>query len=304
MQGFFFHSEIFLNSRVSPAFEIIPHPETGTPRAKLIVYYNNSEAFSPWQAGFGGIELANEATEEHIKAIIFKLDQFAPKFNCQTIRITQYPACYDGRVGLVNSLLLQSGYKAVFADVNFHLPLFETGSALNFRKGLSTAYRWKLNRLENEGFTFQINPNPDLEMVYSFLLESRQRKGFILAQTEDSFLQMFRNLPRVYTVFDVFAPDGHLAAQGVGLALSDSGYYLFYTADHLHYRKHSPVLLLHQGVYNFAQEQKYLFLDLGTASLSGKINTGVAQFKAGMGALRSEKITFLKNFSWFKPNFS
>ena len=72
--------------------------------------------------------------------------------------------------------------------------------------------------------------------------------------------------------------------------------YVFYTADDLSHRKLSPVVLLHEGLYNYSIDQKFSLLDLGTASIKGLVNGGVATFKRNLGGVASLKQSWVKRY--------
>ena len=72
--------------------------------------------------------------------------------------------------------------------------------------------------------------------------------------------------------------------------------YVFYTADDLSHRKLSPVVLLHEGLYQQCIEEKFRLLDLGTASVKGLVNGGVATFKRNLGGVASLKQSWVKRY--------
>jgi lipid II:glycine glycyltransferase (peptidoglycan interpeptide bridge formation enzyme) len=127
------------------------------------------------------------------------------------------------------------------------------------------------------------------------LLDSRKRKGFELSMNQESLENVFAIFPENYSVFTV-KNVAELAALAITVEVNPDILYVFYTADDVKFRKFSPVVLLHAGIYDYAKNMNFRILDLGTSSLKGLVNSGVATFKRSLGGIASLKNTWIWRF--------
>ena len=105
----------------------------------------------------------------------------------------------------------------------------------------------------------------------------------------------FTRFPAAYKMWGV-SVDNQLAAMAITVMVNRDILYVFYTADDLKHRKLSPVVMLHEGLYRHCGEEKFRLLDLGTASLKGLVNSGVATFKRNLGGVASLKQSWVKRY--------
>jgi lipid II:glycine glycyltransferase (peptidoglycan interpeptide bridge formation enzyme) len=107
--------------------------------------------------------------------------------------------------------------------------------------------------------------------------------------------KVFQMFPEEYRAWGVFYHQICLA-MAITVRVSPSIEYIFYTADDLAFRRFSPVVMLHQGIFSQCLQEGVEILDLGTSSLKGNINQGVFNFKRNLGASLGWKSTFRKEF--------
>lgn len=255
---------------------------------------------SPLQASFGGLDSTNNCTYEAIENIWQKAIQYAYNQGLEKIEVTLPPVCYAPQMlSHQQEILGLLGFRVDYADLNFHWPIV----APTADKFLRKAERWKRNKALREGWRACNVRQTNLHDLYHFILESRLRKGFELSLSEDTFVALLTKFPNEYEVFEVRNEQQELLAAAVTLAVSDEILYIFYTADSLAARRLSPVVLLHTYIYEYAYNQGFKIIDLGTASLHGFINEGVARFKTHLGASRSEKVSMVLELSSEEINF-
>ena len=257
-----------------------------------IAVFGDSELESPLKAPFGGFVLPENASPASMRRLIEKVDLYASGKNALSLEIQLPPECYSGaEKDWLMPFLEGAGFQKVWTDLNFHLPVDGP-----IRRQLHRSERWKLNKSERLGFAFQPVLQPNWNQVHAFILASRIRKGYSLSMTADELRESADKFPGRYKVWQVLSPANELAAIAVSIDVSSETEYVFYTADDPVFRKWSPVVMLIAGIYEVALAEKKQVLDLGTASLKGMINPGLAAFKQFLGGLPSPKHRIRKTY--------
>jgi hypothetical protein len=253
----------------------------------LPFFLKDGFALAPLGAPFGGFQCKGMVSESEFARFLKVLPAELRRFRATGLRLVLPPDAYQPEWHLwLLPLLKEAGFKVIWQDLNFHL---ETGSSFTSR--LHRSERWKRNKSIREGYFFTKVETPNWDLLYPFLLESRKRKGYFLSMSREALETTVRQFPAHYRISAVWKED-HLAALGVTIKVSPEIEYVFYTADALAHRKVSPVVLLHEGIYNsYAEKATPGILDLGTASLRGIVNSGVATFKRNLGGIASVKTT-------------
>lgn len=255
-----------------------------------IALFGNREWISPLRAPYGGFVFNGGFSPDAFRSFLKLLDQKAQDSDVSSLEI-QAPSEYSfkGDFKEFSKILEQNGFEQKFTDLNFHLPIDRP-----FVKHLHRSERWKYMKSMRLGFSFRQVLQPDLHLVYNFILASRLRKGYQLSMSREALASVFTAFPERYRVWEVLSPEGKLAALAVSVWVSNEVEYLFYTADDPQFRQVSPVVMLHEGIYKAISEEGKVILDLGTASLHGDVNKGVADFKRFLGGIESRKIRFRK----------
>lgn len=285
---YLFQSDVFVRQQGDP---IVFRAEAGKNSAELPVFLSGNQIFSPLSAPFGSFRFEGSANAGLVKDIVALLEEFCATQGITQCKLVLPPDCYQPEVHVwLIPLLIDLGFQVAFQDLNFHRDL-----SMPPESGFHKSERWKLNKLIREGFEFRPVPVPDWEKHYPFLLESRLRKGFQLSMTRRELEQVFLRFPDVYQMHAVYSKD-QLAALSVSIQVNPAIRYVFYTADDLAFRKRSPIVLLHYGLLKDCIQTKTQLLDLGTSSLKGVVNNGVATFKRNLGASASLKTTLIRKF--------
>jgi len=285
---YFFNSFPFLHLQGEPK---ILELSKGIASTRFAWYKQNGEGFSPLKAPFGSIEIQGPYSNSLIHQLLDDLMAQVQKEKVTSLSITMPPDGYDFETGFLIAKALQNhGFQLNYQDLNFHL---EVNS--EFKKHLHRSERWKLNKSIRAGYKFQKVEKPDWDTTFKLLNESRERKGFRLSMDQQSLEEAFLKFPDRYQLFAV-SKEEEIVAIGITVKINKEILYVFYTADLLKHRKLSPVVLLHNGIYQFCQAERINLLDLGTSSLKGLVNSGVANFKRNLGGIASLKNTFIKRF--------
>lgn len=255
-------------------------------------FIENGRILSPAKAPFGSFLFNSQPSQELIIEILDQLESLSRKEKIHHVQIVFPPDCYQPEVNVwLQPMMVSAGYQIAWQDLNFHKELTNS-----FEAGLHRSERWKLRKALQLGYEFRMIPEPDWNFSFHFLLESRQRKGYQLSMVREDLERTFNLFPDAYRMSGVFFQD-QCVALAVSIQVNEEIEYVFYTADNVHHRKLSPVVLLHYGLANYCREKGVRMLDLGTSSVKGVVNSGVATFKRNLGATASLKSTFLRKFS-------
>ncbi len=258
-----------------------------------IALFGENKWLSPLRAPFGGFIFEEDFSPEKFRSFLELLDKSALEREILSIEI-QSPAgfYFQSHFEAFNQILTAHGFACMFNDLNFHLPVDRP-----FIQHLHHSEQWKLRKASKLGFSFRQALAPDIALVHAFILASRLRKGYQLSMSKEALDSVFSAFPGRYRVWEVLSPEGKLAALAVSVWVSSEVEYLFYTADDPQFRHVSPVVMLHEGIYEVISEEGKEILDLGTASLQGDVNKGVADFKRFLGGIESRKIRFRKTWN-------
>ena len=285
---YLFNTDRFLAYQGNP---LVVEEEMGASSARLALFVAGEQGFSPLKAPFGSVEMAGPYSEPLVLCMLARLDKEAASHHLRSISITMPPDGYQPELSQkITDALLGNGFQYKYQDLNFHLD-----TQTDFRKTLHRSERWKLNKMLRSGFHFEKTQNPDWDKAYSLLEISRIRKKYSLSMTKDTLRNTFDAFPENYHMFQVWR-NSEVVALAIAVRVSEAILYVFYTADELATRKYSPVVLLHDGLVAWCRQHNIVQLDLGTASLQGKVNDGVATFKRNLGGIASTKNTLIKNY--------
>ncbi|WP_133273167.1 hypothetical protein [Hymenobacter radiodurans] len=244
-------------------------------------------AYSPYQAPFGGIQLASGVPNAALKAFMLVVHATLEDLGVRRLRIRAYPFAYDP-VGsaLMTQVLSQLGYQVTLAELNNHLPLEQ-----DFEARLHPSERRRLAKCRRHGFHFEQEPLFFLPKAYEFLRRCREEKGQHLSLSEERLTELFRAFPNNHFLFSVRDPMGEWAALTVAIQVNERVLYNFYPASPLAYNAFSPVVLLNEGLHAFGRASGLSLLDLGTSTLPTGLNQSLLQFKRHLGGVLSLKLT-------------
>jgi hypothetical protein len=246
-------------------------------------------AHSPWQAPFGAVQLASGLASDIVLAFLRRVQQELKARGVRQVQVRSYPFAYDpAGSALLTQALTQLGARITLAELNNHLELLEAG----FEARLHPSERRRLHKCRRAGFQFEQEPPLLLPAAYDFLQQCRAEKGQHLSLTLERLQQLFRLFPQDHFLFSVRDGSGTWAALTVAIRVSGQILYNFYPASPLAYNVFSPVVLLNEGLYDFARANGMHRLDLGTSSLPEGPNHSLLQFKRHLGGVLSLKLTF------------
>ncbi len=259
--------------------------------ARLLFFREGKALHSPLRAPFGSVEMRQGLSYASLYAFLEAFEGFCRQEGFQSLRLVHYPLGYVPEAATLVQALWALSYQTACIDLCQHLPI----STQSFADGLYASEKRRLRKCTAAGFVFEEWKKPDLEQIYAFVRACRLRKGFPISMSEEAFQKLWQHFPEVHRVFCV--KDGtQIAALSVTIEVNTQILYNFYPADHPDYLGFSPTVLLMQGIYEFAQKNKFNLLDLGISTEQGRPNQGLIRFKECLGAKPSLKYTFLKTF--------
>jgi hypothetical protein len=261
--------------------------------ARFSVILFNKNSFSPLRATFGGVEFSETLSEEYLITFLKSAIEALPKID--SLEITLCPANYlsENKVQILESCLKNLHFKEKYIDQNYFIKVSERPF---YQVLISKRYKQLLKKSERLGFGFQACQNPNLKEIHTFIARSRERKNRPMTMTLEALEKCFQLFPESFYVFSLKNNESLLAV-AVCIQINENSLYTFYLADDEKYLGFSPLIALLSGIYRFCQAKGFRVLDLGIATEKGKLNEGLAFFKAHLGAEKSLKKTYIIEFS-------
>lgn len=176
------------------------------------------------------------------------------------------------------------GISTPYRDLNYHLFL----SSQSFEDTLPPDQRRALRRTLESGIQAREVGVEDMMYVHQIIARNRAARGFHLSITYAALVDAYVALPGAYRAYLAKDPSGDPVGAAVVVQVTPTLWYT-YLLGHLPGVEGSPVLVLLEKIWEDAQSTGIHTLDLGTASLHGEINEGVAAFKRSLGAVATSK---------------
>lgn len=288
--GFFFNDADYLSEHTG-LFCVITalNQATGQADARCTFFIESNRAVSPAAAPFGSVEFVPTLPDSVLNSLIDALVDEARATGAPRLRLVNYPHCYAPEQALrLTNQLLQRGFRVVADNQNFFLPVIHEA----FENTIDASERRRLQKCRRAGFQFTQWDSPDLDAVTSFLVRTRQQRGYALTLSTERLRCLIQTFPNQFPVFVV--NDGPIiAALTVAVRVRDDILYNFLPASDPDYHAHSPMVLLTDGLFGYCQQGQIRLLDLGV-SLDGnhQPKPSLMRFKRNLGALESPKLIF------------
>lgn len=178
-----------------------------------------------------------------------------------------------------------------FWDLNHHVPL--VGDAVDL---LSKGNRKKFRQFIEASGTSRVGTEEDFLRAIIILQKSRERLGVQLSMNRNQLGKAFLNCPDRYTLYVAEVANELVASAVVVKIDSENAYVLYWGDDAEKWRHLSPIVALFVSIFENSQRLGFKVLDLGTSSVSGNTNEGLAKFKENLGALKSRKLNSVYHF--------
>jgi hypothetical protein len=185
--------------------------------------------------------------------------------------------------------LTSHGFEVKGSDINHHIRITSTPFVSNIHR----QERKRFNKCRRERFIFQVEPVSRLEEVYGFLIGCRKEKGQPISVAMEQLSLSFRVFPDRYCLFSV-RKDGNLAAASVAVKVNEYVIYDFMHASPMEFNNYSPVVFLIEGIYKYAQQNQFKYIDLGISSIDNKPQVSLIRFKENIGGVATVKLRLTK----------
>ena len=193
-----------------------------------------------------------------------------------------YPDVFDLQREVVESM---SGVTKII-DVSYHIDVKDWNA-----NSLSRGNQKKIRQCNDAGVIFKKDDLGSLSNIYSLISKNRLSKGVELSISQDQLDNAILVFPNEYELFSLYK-SSTLIASAVTIMLTSTVRYVYMWADHIAYRSLSPIAMLCEEIVEDCRAKNIEVLDLGTASLSGVLDEGLARFKQNLGAISTQKILY------------
>jgi hypothetical protein len=245
---------------------------------------------SPRRGTFGGFEFNRPLRLEVIEHFVDEVEQVLKNNGARQIELLDPPAEFDAsNSGVIANVLGRRGYVPRTPDLAYLLRIDETP----LWEKLKPSRRQRIHRCQRQGITVgQVGLNRHRE-VYDVIVENRNARHFPVTMRYEAIQEMVHAFPDRILFFGAF--DGsEMIASSICVKVNSSVLYVFYWGDRPGYEQLSPVTLLAQFIYEYAQRARCNLIDFGTATNGGEPIYGLINFKREIGCFPSPKPTYVK----------
>jgi hypothetical protein len=241
---------------------------------------------------FGGIQCTENCSAQELQFLLNSAESWISQQNEGSIFITTAPVCYpSGAKEALARAYHAAGYKPVNTYINHHINVAEAP----FQQTIVSSERRRLLKCRNAGFQASICKEPDVQIVYNFIRDSRNKKNYFLSVTREQIALFLSDFPQQYLVFAV-TDKRKIIALSLAVRVHTQVLYNFLPADLADYHEYSPMVLLNEAMYEYCQNESISILDLGISlDHHGIEKPGLIRFKQNLGGQQSLKITYGKS---------
>ncbi|WP_461111500.1 GNAT family N-acetyltransferase [Spirosoma jeollabukense] len=293
--GFFFNETAHLRQQLDGQFHLLSalNQRTGLADARCAFFIKAGDAVSPGAAPFGSIEFVSTLPDSILDQFLCSLSEAVKSTGATMFRLITYPHCYAPEQSMrLGTKLLTYGFQLIAENPTFFLSV----SDQNFDSNLVPAERRRLRKCQEAGFGFEHQLSPNISNIVKFVQKARQQQGYPLPVSADYLSHLLRTFPDHFSVFTV-SDNQTLAAMMITVRIREDILYSFLPASNTDYRTFSPMVMLHDGLYTYCQQQGIQLLDLGLSLDSFRLpKPSLMRFKHNLGAQESPKQVFEKQF--------
>jgi hypothetical protein len=246
---------------------------------------------SPRRGTFGGLSLNGACDLPLVERFVLSARDYVKRAGAHTVEWKAAPFSHDlALASVVCNILLRHGATVSGWELNYDMRV----DARAFLERIDYGNVKRIRKCLREGFSAQKLPQSACAQVHELISANRARRGYPVSMSAAQLAEMDRLFPGRMHLFGVHAagPAAGMAAAAVCLALTPRILYVFYWGDSEGMESYSPTALLAQSIYEFCQSSDIALLDIGTATLEGKPNPGLARFKANLGFTESLKPSY------------
>lgn len=242
---------------------------------------------SPARAPFGGFDVW---CEDDFETFVGQVETFLTTCNAREWQITQPPLAYDGRRAVRElATLCRLGYIVTRQEYNQSLPVDDRP----FLQLGNYANRKRFNRAIRMGVSARRLDVVEYQAAYEVLVENRAKKGRVLSMSWPQVDQLATAFPERLIGFGAFQ-DGEMVGSALCVVVRSDILYVYAWGERAGAENISPVTPIAHVIHDYARVAGFRLLDLGTSSVNGVVNQGLAAFKRSLGAYASLKFWLRK----------
>ena len=216
-------------------------------------------AFSPWQAPFGGVQLAPGLPAGVVRAFLAAAHAALTARGVRQVQLRGYPTSYDPAASaLLGPLLAELGYQLTPPEASRVLLLHEP-----FTAELSPAAQAQLENSQRHGLQTEQETPLLLPLAHEHLQRWHQESGQAFPLSLPQLQARFRAFPDRYFLFSVRAPRGEWAALAVLVRVNGRVLSTLLPGSAAAYEAWNPLVLLAQALHGFGQAGGHALLDVG-----------------------------------------
>lgn len=242
---------------------------------------------SPGRASFGGFEVWRETD---LDSFIDQAEYALLQAGAKTWDIVGAPLCYGGdRAARDIERLCRRGYVVTRQELNQSLPV----DSRTFLDIGNYANRKRFHKSARLGVTsLRLDPE-HFRAAYDAVAENRAKKGRTLSMSWPDVEQLATAFPDQVMIFGAFAQAEMLGA-AICVEIGHGILYVYAWGERAGAEAASPVTALAHAIHDHARLSGFTMVDLGTSSVDGVVNPGLAAFKRSLGAEPSLKLWLRK----------
>ena len=249
---------------------------------------------SPLRGTFGGIEAVTNDLAM-LEQFIRDIENHFIFIGAKSLQLALIPFAHKPAFSsCLTNTLVRLGYKIELFDLNYSMVVL----AGNLVDRMDRNKQTRLRKCQREGMSFSLCQSPNqCRAAYDAILANRESKGYQLSMSYDQIANMANTFSNRFKFFTI-THHSIIIAGAVCIAISSNVLYVFYWGDVPGYETFSPVVLLADGIYTFAQKNGFSILDAGRSTDLSVPNIGLIRFKEELGFEASLKLTVKKSFEY------
>jgi len=248
---------------------------------------------SPFRGTFGGYDVA-DPNLSLLEAFVVEVEKCLGQIGAHFVAVTLRPFSHNP-AGISNlyNVLVRLGYQVCSHELSYTQPVLDNELVDRMQRNNQK----RLRKCLRENFIFNVSADAVARRAaYDVIAVNRANKGYSISMTFEQVMEMDTLFPSRMHFFNV-THNGKTVAGSVCIAIDPKTLYVFYWGDLPGYETFSPIVLLANGIYDYAKKLGFLLLDVGTSTLNGMPNHGLIRFKENLGFASSLKLGFQKELS-------
>ena len=268
------------------------HKKNHKVMAEVAFHPDGDLARSPLRAPFGSFLFSPRILAQTLQEFIVEVERLLTRKGISRVRLTEPPALYRKREGLLQTILLNRGYQIQLAELSSIIRI----DRISFEDKIDRGEKGRLRQARKKGLTFRLLKIDKLRLAYQFILACSKERDHSLSMTIED-LQATAAVFRNEFVLSAVYLQEEMVGASVALRVHPQILYNFYSGHLKKYDSLSPIVSLLGGLYGYCEKQQIQLLDLGTSSLKGQLNFSLLNFKLRLGAEPSIKLSFEKELA-------